>query len=270
MNAKEKTEHFNPKASAVSGSELLMQTAAVSEADETEIDLLDLAYYFLDKLHYIVFFALLGAVLLNAYSFFAIPPTYESVAKMYVVSASDDSVVDLTDLNIGTSLTADYEELMLSYPVLDQVIDRLDLECTYTELAKMITIENPADTRILAVRVTTTSPELSRDIANTMTTVSVNYLPRTMGTEQPNIAQEARAALVKSAPSYIKYTIIGALLGILLCCAYFTVRYLLDDTIHTEEDMEKYFGLTPLATIPDVLSVEQEKNRRKFLIGGKE
>lgn len=236
---------------------------------DMEIDLLDLAYVLLDKLHYLIFFTLLGALVFNAYSYFRITPTYESVAKMYIVSPSEDSVVDLTDLNIGSSLTADYEELMLSYPVLDQVIEELELTCTSSQLARMISIENPEDTRILAVRATTTDPELSRDIANTMVTVSVNYLPRTMGTEQPNIAQEARAALKKSAPSYIKYTIMGALLGVILCCAYFTVKYLMDDTIHTAEDMEKYFGVTPLTTIPDVLSVEEEKPRKKFLIGGK-
>ena len=58
---------------------------------------------------------------MNLYSYFRIAPTYTSVAKMYIVSASDDSVVDLTDLNIGKALTLDYEDLMLSYPVLDQV-----------------------------------------------------------------------------------------------------------------------------------------------------
>ena len=54
---------------------------------------------------------------------------------MYVVSASNDSVVDLTDLNIGTSLTSDYEQLMLSYPVLDQVISDLGLDMETEDLA---------------------------------------------------------------------------------------------------------------------------------------
>ena len=54
---------------------------------------------------------------MNAYSYFLIRPTYQSTAKMYVVSTSKNSVVDLNALNIGTSLTADYEQLMLSYPV---------------------------------------------------------------------------------------------------------------------------------------------------------
>ena len=87
--------------------------------DEMEIDLLDLGYMLLDKWHYLLLCLLAGALLLNAFSFFFIEPTYESTSKLYVVSTSDDSVVNLSDLNLGTSLTADYEELMLSYPVLN-------------------------------------------------------------------------------------------------------------------------------------------------------
>ena len=88
--------------------------------DEVEIDLVDLAYHLLDKWRYLLVSFLVGAVLFGAYSYFLITPTYESTAKLYVVSASDDSVVNLSDLNLGTSLTADYEQLMLSYPVLNR------------------------------------------------------------------------------------------------------------------------------------------------------
>lgn len=233
------------------------------ESDELEIDLVDLALVLLDKLYYIIFFMLLGAVLLNAFAYFCVAPTYESTAKMYIVSASDDSVVDLTDLNIGTSLTADYEELMMSYPVLDQVIEKMNLDMDYSELAKMITITNPSDTRILVVTVASKDPELSRDIANTVVTVATDYLPRTMGTEEPNIAQVARVAEHKSKPSYAQYTIIGALVGLLLCCGFFIVRYMLDDTVHTAEDVEKYFGIVPLTSIPDIAAVNESHEKKK-------
>ena len=80
-----------------------------AEEDDKEIDLVDLGYALMDKLHFIVLSFLLGAVLLNACAYFLIKPTYQSTAKLYVVSASEDSVVNLSDLNIGTSLTKDYE-----------------------------------------------------------------------------------------------------------------------------------------------------------------
>ena len=70
---------------------------AAGNDEEMEIDLLDLGNMLLDKIKYIILCLLIGAVLMNLYSYFRIAPTYTSVAKMYIVSASDDSVVDLTD-----------------------------------------------------------------------------------------------------------------------------------------------------------------------------
>lgn len=180
---------------------------------------------------------------MNAYSYFLIRPTYQSTAKMYVVSTSKNSVVDLNALNIGTSLTADYEQLMLSYPVLEQVINKLNLDMNSDALKGMITLENPQDTRILNINVTSTDPKQARDIANTLMDVSIDYLPKTMSTNAPNVAQKAKIADRKAGPSYTKYTMIGALAGAFLYCMYIVVKYLMDDTIHTADDMEKYLIL---------------------------
>ncbi len=219
--------------------------------EEMEIDLLDLFYVLLGKWHYILICLLAGGILLGAYSYFMIDPTYQSTSKLYVVSSSEDSVVNLTDLNLGTSLTKDYQELILSYPLLNQVIDRLELEISYQQLANMITLTNPSNTRILEILVTTTNPELSRDIANTVAELSSEYLPETMGTIAPNIAQVAQLPQHKSGPSNVKYAVIGAMLGAIIFCGIIVVQYLLDDTIRSAEDLEKHFGIVPLTSIPD-------------------
>lgn len=234
--------------------------------EEMEIDLLDLAYMLLDHWHYLLVCLLAGAILFNAYSFFLIRPTYESTSKLYVVSASDDAVVNLSDLNLGTSLTADYEELMLSYPVLNRVIDKLDLDMTSDELKKLYTLSNPKDTRILKITATTTDPQFSMDLAETMAEVAISYLPDTMSTLAPNIAQHAKLADRKAGPSYSKYTMMGAMLGFVLMAGILVVIYLMDDTVHTAEDMEKYFGLVPLTTIPEsdqVVDLEEESHTGK-------
>ena len=238
--------------------------------DEVEIDLVDLGYVLLDKWRYLLISLIAGAVLLGAYSFFFIAPTYESTAKLYVVSASDDSVVNLSDLNLGTSLTADYEQLMLSYPVLNRVIEKLDLDMNYNQLKQLYTLNNPTDTRVLQITATTTDPQLSMDLAETMAVEAVSYLPDTMSTKAPNIAQHAKLPEYKAAPSYSRYTMMGGLLGLILCAGVLIVRYLMDDTIHTAEDMEKYFGLVPLTVIPESDQVAQmetthssKKKRRK-------
>ena len=259
-----RNEESAPEFEVISGGkEDVRSSFADRTEEETEIDLIDLAWALLDKIHYIVLCFLIGAVIMNAYSYFLVRPTYKSTAKMYVVSASKNSVVDLDALNIGTSLTADYEQLMLSYPVLEQVINKLNLDMDSDTLAKMITLENPTDTRILNINVVSTDPKSARDIANTLMDVSVDYLPKTMSTNAPNVAQKAKLADHKDGPSYTKYTVIGALAGAFLYCMYLVVKYLMDDTIHTADDMEKYFDIVPLAVIPDVSELASEKQQKK-------
>lgn len=260
-----RNEESLPEFEVISGGkEDIRSSFADRTEEETEIDLIDLAWALLDKIHYIVLCFLIGAVIMNAYSYFLVRPTYKSTAKMYVVSASKNSVVDLDALNIGTSLTADYEQLMLSYPVLEQVINKLNLDMDSDTLAKMITLENPTDTRILNINVVSTDPKNARDIANTLMDVSVDYLPKTMSTNAPNVAQKAKLADHKDGPSYTKYTMIGALAGAFLYCMYLVVKYLMDDTIHTADDMEKYFDIVPLAVIPDVSELAPEKQQKKW------
>lgn len=254
-----RNEESTPEFEVISGGKEDVRSSFADRTEqEAEIDLIDLAWALLDKIHYIVLCFLIGAVIMNAYSYFLVRPTYKSTAKMYVVSASKNSVVDLDALNIGTSLTADYEQLMLSYPVLEQVINKLNLDMDSDTLAKMITLENPTDTRILNINVVSTDPKSARDIANTLMDVSVDYLPNA-----PNVVQKAKLADHKDGPSYTKYTMIGALAGAFLYCMYLVVKYLMDDTIHTADDMEKYFDIVPLAVIPDVEELASEKQQKK-------
>lgn len=55
---------------------------------------------------------------------------------MYMISASSGSVLDLSDFNIGTSLSQDYTELIKIRPVFNEVIDNLNLDMEYEDLLK--------------------------------------------------------------------------------------------------------------------------------------
>ena len=106
-----------------------MDETKLRQADEDlGIDLYDLFYLFRQKLPGILVSMVLGGMLVGMFTFFFIAPKYEATSKLYIVSSSSDSVVNLTDLQIGTSLTADYEELVLSRPVLESVIENLGLD----------------------------------------------------------------------------------------------------------------------------------------------
>ncbi len=64
----------------------------------------------------------------------------------------------------------------------------------------------------------------------------------------------------KASPSCAKWALIGGLLGCLVVSAIVLIRYLMDDTIKSSDDIEKYLGLSTLALIP---MREEEANSKK-------
>ena len=220
--------------------------------NEETIDLSEIYFLFRQRIKWIVVALVAGAVAAAIITLFFITPLYRATASLYVVSASNDSVVDLSDLQIGASLTADYEILLLSRPMMESVIQNLALEdATVESLSKQITISNPSDTRILQITVEDKDPELAAQIANEMANLGITWLPAVMDSSAPNVAEDAVAPIDPSSPSMIKNILIGALAAAVLYCGVVLVTYLMNDTIRTSDELERYFGLVPLAVVPE-------------------
>lgn len=218
---------------------------------ELEIDLIDLLYYFRSKLIYIILMFLIGAVAAGAITRFVITPKYTATSVMYMVSSSSGSVVDLSDINIGTSMSADYIELMKTRPIIEGVISDLNLDKTYEEVLDMVSLSVKPSTRIIMISVTSADPEEAMDIANAIAERTEVQLPKTMGAPKPNIAEDAILPINPSSPSLTKNTMLGALGMLVLALGILTLRYITNDTIKSSDDVEKYFGVLPLTVIPE-------------------
>ncbi len=243
------------------------------EDDEITIDLYELFSLFLQKLKFIIIAALIGAIAVGAYTTLFVAPEYKATAKLYVVSASNDSVVNLSDLQIGTNLTADYKELVLSRPMLESTIRNLNLDKTTGQLLGMLSVSNTSGTRILNITATSTDPQEAKDIANEMAHLAVSWLPEVMESNEPNIVEEAVLPTQRSGPNYVRNAAIGAFALAVICFGFFVVQMLMNDTIVTAEDMEHYFGIVPLTAIPEEEGIDDgetgepgKPNRKRNLI----
>lgn len=238
--------------------------------EELGIDLYDLFYLFRQKIVGILIALVLGGVATGLFTYFFIAPKYQATAKLYIVSASNDSVVNLTDLQLGTSLTADYEQLVLGRPMLESVMINLHPQVEDIEqLRQMVSVSNPSNTRILNITVTSTDPAEATSIANELARLSIDWLPEVMRSNEPSIAEEAVTPTKKSSPSYTMNTLVGALALAALYYGFELLRRLHDDTIHTGEDLERYFGVAALASIPEEKGVHDHAEDKKSKHGTK-
>ena len=168
-----------------------------------------------------------------------------------LVLTKETTLSSLADLQIGSQLTKDYNILITSRTVLQDVVDELNLEMSYKELKGCITVDNPTDTRILSITATNTDPEMAKKIADTLAKTSADFIGDKMEVTPPKIIEEGEVPTVQTSPSTKKNVMVGALAGLVLSAGVIILLTLMDDTIKSEDDIEKYLGLTTLATIPD-------------------
>ena len=218
--------------------------------DEVEIDIGHILSILWDKILVIIATGIIVGLAGFLVSKFLITPKYESETKLYVLNRANDSATTLSDVQLSTQLTKDYQILVTSAPVMNQVIKELGLNMKASELASTISVDTPSDTRVLQITVTSDDPKRAKDIADKVAQVSSKKICDIMKIEQVNVIEEGSMSEEPAVDTVQKWTLIGLALGIVLSCAVIIIRSMLDDTVKTTEDVEKYFDLSTLAVIP--------------------
>lgn len=239
-------------------------TRADRDADVMTIDLVEVFQVIWHWLWLIVLVALACGTAAYAFSKFVLPEEFESTTKIYVLDKSGaggtNSQSTYSDLQVGMQLTKDYVELIKSRTVLEAVMkdNHLDQTYTYEQFAETVNVQTPADTRIVTITVTNHDPALAQKLADDIRKRSGELIIKTMQIDAVNTYEKANYPDRKSAPSCGRWAVVAALIGALAVSAVVIARYLLDDTIKTSDDVEKYLGLSNLALIPFDESVMTE------------
>lgn len=222
--------------------------AKKQQEDDQEIDLVALFYRLLEKIHWILLAGLAAAVIAGVLVYKVITPMYQATSKIYIVGS--DTTISLSDLQIGSNLAADYQEVFKNWHVHELVDKRLNLNYSYTELSKMISVSNPANTHVLYVSAKSPDPQEAKMIADAYAQVAREFIATKMDMREPNIFEEAMLPSKPVSPQKIRDIIIGFLIGALIAAAVVTIRFLSDDRILTSEDVAKVGNLTTLGMIP--------------------
>ena len=225
-------------------------------------------YYTIDVLHIVrtlwrrVWFIGICSFLAAAIGFsmaaFAIAPTYSSYIKLYVNNSSfslgnTSFSISASELTAAQSLVRTYGEILDSRSTLERVIDKAGVDYTWKELSGMIAYAPSNETEIMRVTVTCEDPNEACKIANTIAEVLPVRISEIIDGASMEVVDSAVPELEKVAPSVIRYTAVGLMLGVLLSVVGVVIVALLDDTIHDESYVLRTYDYPILGKVPNLL-----------------
>ncbi|OUQ30362.1 Wzz/FepE/Etk N-terminal domain-containing protein [Massilimicrobiota sp. An134] len=235
-----------------------MNKEIINEDQEVEIDLKALFLKMKALWYILVMGVLIGAIVMTLYSVFLKTPTYTSTAQIYLRGSSKS--VSVSDLQLSTALSNDYLVLFKRRDNMQKVINELNLEMTPEQLKGMINISNISDTRILQVSVTSTDPELSRDIANSAVEQGMDDI-REIDSQEPYMVEKAIASSYPNGSSTLKMTVLGALAGLVIAMGAIFIKFVLSDNVQSVDDIENTIGVPVLAVVVEDKALNYTKKK---------
>lgn len=223
-------------------------SAAANRNEPKIIDLVELFYVVLGKIHYVIIAALIGAIFMGIQATKSIP-MYSATSKLYIVGSQGTSM-NISDLQLGSMLTLDYEEVFRTWEVHEMVRSQLGLNYSYSQMQGMISISNPEDTRVLYITARNADAQLAADIANAYATAAKTFILQTMDSEEPNVFSVALVPSVASRVSKASQAVKGFLLGAVLACGIIVLLFVIDDRPRTPEHIQQAADIPTLAVIP--------------------
>ncbi len=227
--------------------------------EEIEIDLREIFSLLLSKAGIILLTGVIFGLAAIIGTKVFITPQYQSETKIYVLAKQNQDTLTNSDLQTSALLTKDYEELIKSRTVTENVITKMNLDLTHEQLIEKMAVSVQTDTRVVAIKVKDEDPYQARELANAIRDTAAEHIKSVMDIEAVNVVDEANIPDKKCSPSTMKNGMLAGILGCILVIGIVLVRYLMNDTIQTAEDVERYLGLSTLGSIP----LEKNETKRK-------
>ena len=229
--------------------------------ERQSLDVLGFLKYLFQKKRILVIVALAALILSTVYVFLIATPIYEATSQIYMVN-SQDSVINLSDLQIGSYLTSDYQWMFQTWEVNQTVINNLKLPYSVKQMKDKLTVKNPSNTRVLTITFASKNAKEAALVANEYATVVSQYISDAMLTSKPTTISVALEPLAPARPRKLLVIGITTALACVAAAWILFIVYLYDDKVKDASDLRKYMNADPLTVIP--YSEKNRKSRNKI------
>lgn len=251
----------------------------MNENKETlDISLSQLTRILIKRWWIIAIAAVLGVLIALGYTMFLVSPKYSASAKLIMNVETKDENPSYQDVLMGQYQVANCLDILQSKTTLSVAADILNSgelnengekpSRMYTAdgISGMLTTANTVDSRVFSFTITCESADEAKIIADALIQA---FKQRLDGGElikggTIGIVEHPVVPSAPSSPNYRSNVLLGALIGIVIVCAYLVISGISNNILDSEDWLIKTFeeDIPLLAVVPDADSVSDRYGYR--------
>lgn len=236
----------------------------VQEHYEKSISMQELLLLLKRNIVWLIAAALVGGILTFGICSFLVTPVYKASAKMIVNSrVEQNNNVTNDQLTSAQKLVDTYAIIIRSQPVLDPVIETLELPMDVEKLAKKVTVTSVNDTQVMEIAVESTDANQALRIVEEIVKICPAIIIDAVEAGSVKTVEPAHLHNKPVSPHTTLFTLLAACLCALGVLTVLMLRHLLDNTYKSEADLRNDLELPVLGVIPDYEYCLKQKNEGK-------
>jgi capsular polysaccharide biosynthesis protein len=205
------------------------------------------------RLLMIIAFIVAAALIAGVVSYFVLTPTYQSSSQFIVNQGKQDAgeQYDVNRMRSDVEMINTYNVILKSPAILDDVVDALGLPYSSGALSDKLQVASEQDSQVVTVTATDEDPATAVELANTTVEIFQEKISDIMNVENVSVLSEAELSPNPSpvAPNPMLNIAIAVVLGAMVGVGIAFLLEYLDNTITSEDDIEKKLGLPVLGVI---------------------
>ncbi|MDO6355951.1 Wzz/FepE/Etk N-terminal domain-containing protein [Caloramator sp. CAR-1] len=185
-------------------------------------------------------------------SFFVLTPVYE--AKVTVIVGKEEQNtekrIDYNDIMMYQKLVKTYAGIAKSRTVVERTIKSLNMDIEYEKFLDKLSVTPQPDTQIMDIKFQSKDPKEAMLTANKLTDVFLDESKRIYPTNTIQVMDYAVMPEKPVKPKKLLNIAIAFVLGIMVSFGTIFILEYMDNTIKTENDVEKILELPVIGIIP--------------------
>ncbi len=239
--------------------------------EEETISLRELFNVLKKRLALIIVVTLLATIASGVVSFTVLKPVYKASTQILVSQAAAGSIASLAGISLDTDskYIETYNVILKSPYILDQVIKELDLDTSAQALNGSVSVTQEGKSQVVSISVQNHDPAEAVIIANEIAQVFKTEISELMMINNIHILS---AAELPENPTPIKpqpmlNMAIAFVVGLMASVGIAFLLEYLDNTIKSEQDIEKLLGLPVLGAVSDITEADEQRTSSHTNIG---
>jgi capsular polysaccharide biosynthesis protein len=216
---------------------------------EETLDIQELLYVIKKQLLLVLILPIVCAGIAAGISFFQQKPVYQAGVSI-IISKGEGNILTAGDVSMYQSLVKTYTEIAKSAVVAERAISYGNLEASVGTLQSSLTVSSEPGTQIFKMSVISGNAKDAVERVEALAQAFLQESRRLLPSGNVEIMDHAKVPQVPINSNNRVNIIVAFAIGLLTAIGFAFLLEYMRDTVKSEEDIERYFGVPILGVIP--------------------